>query len=574
MHLLEYLNYKMNDTPKQKPAKLSERAEESHVRTRDEIIKERKAKRKELLRTIKIDMNRMTLGARDEGGDVPSLRQKRFEDIVSKKLEENQKATIEKINDMFATYDGKEDYAKFLKRVQEFVERSDKDLVRLQQAILYAVRCLAGYNGRIEVGDYAYFYSLLDNISNLYSKNVKIGEIFASIKNETLKKKDWDVICRNVKEKSLTRTTTSARDEIRLSTSAFLIQLMNPNQRTQLILEFNKRYKGRHASELADQMVQSGAINMKQHQFVMTKINGAEYIRTQEEERLIRERRRQAEMLTKRIRANLSTPLAINGAERLLNRKSIGSLLVTGIGVLGMITNYMAGLSSGKGVGRFFKGLKSPYFLLSMGVTAGGVHMLTGSMHPGRSVGALDKFIGKPRRLDNPFGTLKGVSEKQDTQMKILATLCADHPVMEDYLLYNKGFDDLWGYYAKKRFDKTKLKSKMLTTKERKDIKGKKKKRLYDEFLEFVEKEQGNRKGAVKLREAKRLYGKAGVEQLIFKSTVAAHILGINTTAGFFRKSTPTNVKYHDVFLYRQGIKPRPEAMRPKPKPKAKTKKS
>ena len=571
MHLFAYLNYKMtNNTPKKKPGRLSDKAVETHVLTRDRILAERRAKRKELLRDIKINMNRMTLGARDKGGDISSLRQKRFEDLIDKKLAEQQKATLDKITDMFATYDSREDYAKFLQRVKDFVDRSDKDLVRLQQAILYTMRCVAGYDGKIEVGDYAYFYSILDNISALYGKNVKIGETIVRIQKDNIVEKDWDVICRNIKSKKLTRTATSAKDELRLSTSAFLIQLMNPHQKTQLILEFYKRYGASHATELAEQMVETGAISLKQHEVVMTKITGAKYVRTAQEEKFIRERRHQAQMFTKRIRENLQRPLAINAAERLLNRKSIGSLVVTGIGVLGMITNYMAGLNTGKGIGKYFKGLKSPYFLLSMGVTAGGYHMLTGSMHPGKSVGALDKLIGKPRRLDNPFGTT-GIAEKQDAQMKYLAQVCADHQVWEDWLLRNKGFDDIWGFYSKKRFDRTKLKSQLLTTKQRAAIKGAKRKGLYEEFLEYVEKERGNKRGAARLREAKRLYGKATVERMLFDTTIAAHTLGINSTAGFYRKSTQQNVKYNDVFLYRQGIKPRPQAMRMKPK---KTKKS
>ena len=554
----------MGDKQKQQQEQYSEEVLESHVETRDQIIKERKQKRKELLREIKEKMNRMTLGARDEGGDRPSVRQKRFEEMVSKKLAENQKPVIDQLNDMFASYDSRENYDKFLKRVQEVVEKSDKDLTRLQQAILYAVRCLAGYDGKIDTKDYAYFYTLLDNISELYSKNIKIGEIFANIQNDTLQKKDWDVLCANIKARSLKQTPNSAKDAIKLSTSAFLVQLMNPSQRTQLLIEFNKRYGVAHAKELAGQMVQSGAISIKQYTFAMQSIVGKSYALSKKDEQLIRERRRQAEMLIKRVGKTLKTPYAINAAERLLNRKAVGSLIVTGIGVLGMITNYMAGLSSGKGIGRFFAGLKSPYFLISMGVTAGGVHMLGSSMTPGKSVGLLNRLASQPRRLDNPFGTLKGISEKQDRQMRILADICADHPSIENYLLYNHGFDDLWGYYAKKKFDRTRLKSKMLTTKERESIKGEKKRNLYEDFLDFVENKQGNKKGATILREAARLYGEGAVERMIFDLTVASYTLGINTTASFFRKRTPTNVKYYDVFLYRQGVASRPE------KPKSK----
>jgi len=553
----------------EKSKNMSDRRVEDHVNTRGSLEKAVKEKAHDALRQLKININQMTLGARSKGGDIPSLRQKRFEDMVEQKIGKQQEALLKKLDDMFATYDGKEDYSKFLERVKSVVDNGVKDINRLVQAITYAVKCLAGYNGEIEVADYAYFYTLLDNISILYGKNVKIGEIFVHIQNDNLAGKDWDIICDNIKSNSLRKVVAMSADSLKLSTGAFLVQLMNPHQRTQMLLEFNKRYGKKQAIKLADQMVQTNAISLKQHEFVMGKINGMKYTRTQVQENLIRKKRRQAEMLTHNIDKNLYRSLAINGAERIFNRKSMGSLLLTGIGAVGMITNYMAGLNTGKGIGKYFKGLKNPYFLFSMGVAGYGTHLLTGSMHPGKSVGLFNELIPKPKQLENPFG-VSDIASKQDYQMKILANICANHKVVENWLLYGNGFDDLHGFYAKKQFDRKKIKSKMLTTQQRTNMKNGKKKGLYDEFLEYVEKEAGNKKGAVALKEAKRLYGKGYVERLIFNLTVSSHTLGILTTADFKRKSTPENIKYYDVFLYRQGVKPRPVAMRKKTKSKTK----
>lgn len=540
---------------------------DTHILTRDRKKAEFVEKRKDLSKYIKQQMNRMTLGAR-EGSDIPSLRQKRFEKHVDKMLEKHQKETLDHIDEMFASYNSRESYSKFLTRVRDYAEGRHKNLVRLQQAILYTIRCVAGYNGKIERGDYAYFYTILDNISELYGKNVKIGETIVRIQKEMISKKDWDDICRNIKSKSLKRTVPSGKDQIKLNTSAFLVQLMKPHQRVKLILEFNKRYKDKHAMELAEQMVQTGAISLKQYQYAMTKITGAEYVQTRQEENFIRERRRQAEMLTKRIRDNIGRPLAINPAERFLNRSTLGALAVTGIGVLGMITNYMAGLSTGKGIGKYFKGLKSPYFLLSAGVTAGGYHWLTGAMHPGKSVGALDKIIPKPKRLENPFG-VTGMAEQQDYQMKVLASICADHPVIENWLLRQRGFDSIRKFYYKKRFENIKKKSKLLTAKQKAELKNKKKDNLVQELIDDMKK-KGDHKGAASLKQAVNLYGEATVEQMVFKISVAADVLGITSTAGFYRKKTQTNVKYNDLFLYRQGVKPRPTGMPVKTKTKTK----
>ncbi len=560
-------NPSKRNRPSSTAGNVSEKYQKRHLETGKQVKEAIKEHTKESLRKLKIEMNKMTLGARDKGGDRPSLRQKRFEEIVEKKLKKQQEGVLEKLHDMFASYDNKEDYARFLERVKTETEQAKENITRYQQAVLYAVRCLAGYNGKIEVGDYAYFYTLLDNISNLYSKNIKIGEIFAHIQKDTLRKEDWDVLCKNIKSAKM-KISTSAT-QLKLSASAFFVRMMNPHQRMQLLREFNDRYGSNESGKLADQMVQANVISLKQHEVFMTEVTGSNYVRSKKEEKLIRERRRQSRILTEEIRKNLQNPLAINAAERILNRKSIGAAIVTGIGALGMFTNYMAGISDGKGIGRYFNGLKSPYFLLSAGVAAGGYHAFSGSLHPGKGVGVFDKFISKPRRLDNPFGTSEK-AEKQDDHMKRLASNCADHTVIEDWLLNNKGFDDLWGFYSKKRFDRTKLKSEMLTTKQREKIKNDPQKGLYEELLEYVERTRGNKRGATRLREAKRLYGKAAVEQMIFDSTLAAYSLGINTTAAFYRKTTKRNVKYHDLFLYRQGVRSKPTAMRAKPKKKSK----
>ena len=539
-----------------------------HVGTREEFKKTLEVHTKDAIKALKQEMNASTQGAR-ANLDIPSLRQEQFEKLIEIEIRKNQKVTLDKIQDMFSTYDKKEDYVKFLGEVNALVEQSKQDTARLQQAILAAVRCLAGYNGKIESEDYAYFYTLLGNISDLYSKDKKIGEILVNLQKENLTPKDWDVICNNIKSKSLTRTPNSAHDELKLNTSAFFVQLMTPRQRTELLLEFNKRHGANHATLLTDQMVNSGAITLKQHEVVMSEITGSPYIRTDKEEKVIKEQQSRTEALTKKINGNINSALAINPAERLLNRKSLGSLLVTGIGVMGMLTNYMAGLNNGKGVGRFINGLKNPYFLFSMGVAGGGYHMLTASMHPGKSVGAFDKLIGKPKPLDNLFGT-HDKAAVQDDQMKVLAGICGEQKVIEDWLLKEKGFDDVWGFYQKKNFDQTKLKSGMLTTQQKADAKNGKKKGLYDEFLEYVENEpdkggRGNKRGALKLKEAKRLYGKAGAERMIFNITVAAHTLGINTTKSFYGQTTQQNIKYHDVFLYRQGVGPKPQMLRTTP---------
>ncbi len=544
------------EKPKSQPDSADAKQLDRHAETRDMSKKEVLDSTKGNLSQLKRDMNRMTLGARGEGDRI-SLRQQKFEERVEKELQKVQEPVLKQLDEMFASYNGTEDYAKFLTRVRELVDKSKQDVTKLQQSILYSVRCLAGYDRKITAEDYAYFDSILDNISEMYSKDVKLVDILSNIQKENLTSADWDAICNNIKSKSFKRTPTSAMDEIKLSTSAFFVQMMTPDQRTQLLIEFSKRHGKDHATELANQMVNSSLITLKQHEKAMTEITGAEYIRTEEDEKHIRQQRVQAEMIAKEIGNKLKSPLAINAAERLFNRKSLGSLLITGIGVMGMVTNYMNGLNTGKGIGKWFNGLTNPYFIFSAAVAGGGYHALTGAMHPGKGVGAFDKFIGKPRELDNLFGT-GDISQKQDTQMKILAETCADHKSIEDYLLSKetKGFDDIWSFYQKKDFDQRKLKSNLLTEDQKKQ---KGKKGLYDEFLEYVEKERGNERGAVRIREAERLYGKAKVERMIFNVTVASHTLGINTTDGFYGQTTQQNLKYHDIFLYRQGVGPKPK---------------
>ncbi|MBA4336953.1 hypothetical protein C0416_04255 [bacterium] len=546
------------EKPEIQPEKNGMRSKEIdvHIATRDMAKEDIKKSATEDRKHLVGQVNRMTVKARGEGGDIPSLIEQGFRERMEEKNKKMYEPVLKELDDMFATYDSKEDYQKFLGRVRELVDKSKKDVTKLNQAVLYAVKALAGYNGKIEVGDYAYFNTLLDNIYEIYDKETKVVEIFANLQKESLTEADWDVICKNIKSTSFTRIGVSAGDELKLSISAFFVEVMTPAQRTQLLIEFNKRYGKKDAAEFANQMVRASIISQKQYKFVMTEITGTEYVINEEEEKRITKARIDAEILTRRIKENLNNPLAINAMERLFNGKAVGGYILSILGILGAISNWMNGLKEGKGlIGKLTKGLTNPYTWLSAGVGTLGAVGVKGAMTPGASSALGEPSMIALKQPDNVFGTHE-MAGKQDYQMTVLADICADHDIVEDWLLNDKGFDDVWKFYQKKNFDERKLKSGMLTAQQKKEI-GKGNESLYDEFLKYLDTKE-DKSGAMKMRRAKDKYGQASVERMIFNITVAAHTLGINSTKGFNEQTTQKNIKYSDIFRDRQGLGPKP----------------
>lgn len=442
-----------------------------------------------------------------------------------------------------------------LRRIRILEQAHKKESVGYMKAIKYAFMALAGSNRKLEKEDFALFNSLIDNITEVYSKKNDFRKIIVNIQQEKIQKKDWDVICEYIARYRYQKDVSSDRDEVKLNVTGVLISLMTPNQRFQMVMEFSKRTSAQQATFLSKSLTMANVLNVRQYEALMKEFNGKDYALNIADESEIKKAQAQMRRIDKGIAKKMESPMLINGAERVLNRSSIFSALITGIGFVGMVSNYMTHFNSSKGAGKFLAGLKSPYFMLSAGITAYGVHRLGKGMTAGEhGIGMLSKYMPTPKRLNNPFGVGKK-AEQKDNYFGELVDITQNHSILERWLLTQNGFNDLNGFYRKKNYDVAKLNSSVFERESNK----KDKKPLLDEFIEYQEN-RGNKIGAKMIKQAIDQYGRKAVQTYVVRLIVIGQSIGIPTSNSFNRTNVPTQkYKFIDLLRHRQGVKSLPK---------------
>ncbi len=537
--------------------------DESEVKkTRADYLREQKGNikkdTKEALKELKKKMHTLTVGSR--GGDIPSLRHGRFLDKAERNLRKIEQKYLKEFD---ALVEHDMTYEDLLRSIDQLHRRHKEEALGYKDAIVYAVRAFAGPRGKIRKEEYAYFYSILENIDKLSEHyGTDIGVLFAHIQQGNLNKKEWDTICGYINQYPYQKNVSSGGDSVRLSVTAFLFKAFDTNQRYKAVIEYSKRYDKDDASKLAESLAKANVINIKQYEQLMKELNGEKYELTKQKEKQLRKAQEGTKKLLKGLKRKLNSSLVINGAERVLNRKNIASFLLTGIGTLGMAANYLAHLQSGKGLGRLVAGFKSPHFMFSAAVTAGGVHMLQKGMRAGsHGESYLSTWLRGPKRLTNPFGAGKN-AEVKDGHFQELVNIFGDHKLIEKYFLNQKGFDDLASFYTAKRFDAAKRKA---STKEDKGERMGEGMDLFNEYIQYVEKKHGKGSSeAIMLKETANRYGKAIMTKYLIKIAAAQQALGITTSEYFKKNNIRGNPFTHkDLLLHRQGVKSIPRAQLP-----------
>ncbi len=443
-----------------------------------------------------------------------------------------------------------------MRRLQILSARHKKESVGYMQAVKYAFMALAGSDRKLEKKDFAMFNSIIDNITEAYSKDNDFRKILVNIQQEKIQKKDWDVICEYLAQYKFQKDVSSDRDEIRFNINGMLISLMTPNQRYQMVLEFSKRSMGQQAEFLAKSLTMANVLNTRQYEALMKEFQGNNYELSVADESEIKKSQAQMRRIEEGVAKKMGSPMLINGAERVLNRSSLFATLITGIGFLGMASNYMTHFNAAKGAGKFLAGLKSPYFMASLGITAYGVHRLGKGMTAGEhGVGMLSKYMPVPKRLNNPFGVGKA-AEQKDGYFGELVDITKNHSILERWLLTQNGFNDLNGFYRKKNYDVAKLNASVF---EPESMEQGKKQSLLDEFIEYQES-RGNKVGAKMIKQAIDQYGKKAMQTYIVRLIVIGQSIGIPTSNSFNRTTVPTQkYKFVDLLRHRQGVKSLPK---------------
>jgi len=559
-----------------------------HEGSKDALKSERKGKRIETvkmakevakkqaklaLKQLKKDMFAATINARETkkgvSGDRKSLIHQNIIDQFDKKLGHFHKQhSIEidkKVKEMTAA--GFK-WSEIVKKIRELNLKYKKNIFGLEQSIAYAFRALAGSNRKIEGSDYAVFQTLFDNISDAYSKDNDFRVTLLHISQGKLSKKDWDMICDKIKMYKLRKDVSKEKDRVNYNITALIFRLLDQNQRYQAVLEYAKRTSKPEGARFAESLVMSGVINIKQYEELMRDLKDKNFKLTDAQEANIKLSQEQVQKVSKMIAKKLDSPMLINGAERMLNRTTIAGGIITGIGILGMVSNYMAHFNATEGPGKFLAGLKSPYFMFGALVTGAGVHITGKGMTAGKQgIGALSKFIPQPKRLNNPFLAYER-PKVTDRYFDELVDICNNHRILERWLLYEQGFEDLNGFYRKKKYNMDKIKSEALEP----ESVSKDKRPIIEQFIAYQE-ERGNKKGAMMIKQSIKAYGKQATQNYIVRLIAISQEIGAPSSRHFnTKKVRGQRFTYRQLLLHKQGVKSIPRSDLPQARAKAKPK--
>lgn len=504
------------------------------------------------LKELKKGIFASTLNARETGkgisGDRKSLIHEQVIDRFDQQLKIYNKQHALEIDKLIQSGMKWED---LVVKIDELNKKHKRYVMGLKQAIVYAFRALAGTNKKIEGHEYAIFQSLLTNIIDGYSKNRDLRKIIVNIEQKNIQKEDWDVICDYLAKYELNKSVSRDKDQINFNITALLFRLMDQNQRFQAVLEYAKRSNNQAGERFAESLVKTDVINIKQYEELMKRLGNKKFVLSEQKESEIKLAQLQVRKIQEHVRKKLASPMFINGAERVLNRRTLGGAIITGIGVLTMISNYMAHFNTAKGMGKFVAGFKSPYFWFGALATATGTHITGKAMTAGKhGVGLFDRIIPQPKRLNNPFG-VDNDAKLKDRYFNDLVDICKEHRILERWLLYNNGFNDLNGFYRSKNSDLAKIQTEAL---EPESIK-KNNKPIIEQFMDYQIR-SGNKKGAEMIKQSIRAYGKKPTENYIVKLIAIGLKIGIPTTRSFHKvKVRGQNFTPYQLLLHRQGVK-------------------
>jgi len=512
---------------------------------------------KDSLKNLKKGVYSVTLDAR-AGVDRAPLKHVKWLRKAEGKIKEIETKFLVEIENLIP---GKpltpEEYQVLINKIDEIVQRHKKEVNYYWHALVYAVKAFTGVSGAIKTEDYAMFDSLLENINELYSKDVKIGELIKRIQLGTpLDDKEWDTICSYIEKYPYVKEVSSSQDRINLSITALFVQMMDSNQRYDLVLKFHERNNRDIAktSKLIKTFTETNVINIAQMRKLMTAIQGSEYQMSQDEEKEIQQRQEATLRITREVRKTMQSPLVINSAERILNPKSMAACAVIALGGLGMAMNYLSRFNKGKGAGRYLAGLASPYFIISAAVTAGGVHALGSGMRPGEVPGFFDKMFPRPKRMENPFGLAKN-AEAQDASFTDLVSLCTSYKAIEQFLFDTDGFKDVMAFYASKKVDVQRMREEAKIREVTKPKTGPRKTDVFEEFLQFIEKD--NPKGKALLEQIDKGYGRQTARLILLRLFVSVHKVGVQSSRSFKDDKVPNQqFTYYELYKHRSGLEP------------------
>jgi len=529
-------------------------------------IKEHKEKivkdiTKQALKEFKIGFIKISRGALKS--DLTSVRHGRVIDKVEAKLKEFEAENLKKIDELL---DRKMPYAEFIRELDRLKKLQKRKAYGWKNSLLDALRKFGGKNGQLERKDYAYIYSLVDGVNKICGMDTEA--LFAHIKSNNLNKKEWDKVCDLIHQNPNKSRLTNAGDEIKLSVTAMLFKIMDPYQKYQAVKEYSKRYPKAKAINLAESLTKTGALNIRQYEALMRDFKGPQYKLTQAKEKEIKTAQKVTQRIIRGVDRKLGGAMFVQG--RMINRYQIAKGIFTGIGALTVVTAYMSNFNSKEGLAKLLPPT-SPYFFAGAAAVAGGSHMVQKGMYAGKhGQGWLNGIIPKPKRLSNPFG-LGTPAKVKERHFEKMTEIFQDNRLIEEYFVNQKGFDDLSGFYTKRRFEAAK---KVTSVKEKKPKITGRSKSLFDDYVKYVEKKHGkNSPQAIMLRETGRRYGKATMSKHLVEIAAVQQEVGIPTSKAFKKSKVRGQLfTFNNLYDDLSGKKPIQRSKRPAIRAAAKAK--
>ncbi|MBN1494842.1 hypothetical protein JW911_03865 [Candidatus Peregrinibacteria bacterium] len=450
-----------------------------------------------------------------------------------------------------------QEQADFIKKLETLLANWKTESALITNAIKASITALCGARGAIKPGDLAKFESIAENISVLYMKDKRMPQLIINIQMNRLAKEDWDIICKHLRESSYESKTTTDLDRINLSVSAFLFSLMDPATRYQAVLEYHKREPNtQKTKDFVDALTQCSVLNKVQYEELMKVITKDQNFKmSQDQEKALINKQAEVARVTRKVQEKMSSSGYVNGAQRVLNAKSIGAFLLAGVGAITMITNYFREFGQAKGIAaKLTAGFKNPHFLFGAAVAGTGAHLLGSTMTAGKgAAGTFHKWLYRNKSKENPFGMDKPATIKNN-QFDVLASYLTDYRLLNDYLVNKNGFTDMNTFWNKNHYTKQRMETEARIRQKPKAGGIQPRPDFYDKYLEQVRKE--NMDGYSYLQRLNAVYGKDRMKQIFFTLFVSTRTLGITSSEHF--KNHPNAGRppftYYQLLRSKQGI--------------------
>lgn len=529
-----------------------ERRDEELGKKAEKAEEEVQKKTKENLGELKKEVLGSTSKARGESIDRAPAHVKKILEMIEKQMEKMQNATLDFIDEVVGKGSPANEeerlkaFASAQRRLNEIVKKHSQNTQKYKELITDVLKTFSNEKGELPSEKVALLNSVMEHLNSLYDKDKSIVFLVDKIVNNDLSSEDWEVICQNIHGQEYKKEVTSVGDQMRISITAFFMELMSPNQRYELVSRYHewlqekggldKQNAAKQAVDLAMSLGSMGVLGLTQVRNLIKDIN-PEMQLTAEDERTMLENQRETEKKIKKLVKKFKSSKYINGAERFLNFRTIPALILTILGVLGTTT---ALLSKRK--------ISDPRTMAMIAAIGAGAHF-TGkgtSAHPGTSPGPFSNFVRKFREKvtkktdgSEKKSVLSLLERDRRSKLDQMAVIMRNYPMMNDFLMENNGIKDIHAVYLND--------FKMLPS-------NVSKKPIIERLTDIMNEDPKNEDGIRTLQDAINRYGRRNVSRFLEQLKKSISSLPLRDKSDLETTVFSNDKSYGDYLKYKMGV--------------------